>query len=99
MARAPEVPLPRAELVDASRTGFLLRVQGRHACANVGDRLLITVDLAQQACHLIGEVRRIDLGHDGCAYIGVELAVIHDTDAAFLDHELRATRQPELSID
>ncbi len=97
LSRAPEIPLPSAELVDASTTGFLLRVRGRHACAAVHDRLLVSVHLAGRPCHMIGEVRRVDLGHDGYAYIGVQLAVIDEADASLLAEELRQQLPVEIS--
>jgi hypothetical protein len=59
--------------VDASAVGVLLSFPGAALPVGFGDRCLVSLQLSDRLLHIMGVVRRKELGADQRYYVGIEI--------------------------
>lgn len=73
MGNGRERPVGEAHLVDVSRVGMLLAFTWpTDAALARGDHLVVSVRTDAGTRHVIGVVRRVERGHDGDLYVGID---------------------------
>ena len=72
-----EQPLPRADAIDASRTGVLVAFAEPAVLAR-GTRVCCSLSTADGMMHLLGRVRRVERGADFRTYVALSLDEPHD---------------------
>ena len=81
LSTGSERPIPNGRLIDVSTTGVLAAFDGGVLPVRLGDRCLVSLELADGALHLLGVVRRRAGGSDGRQYVGIEYAGVDAADA------------------
>jgi len=89
MATHREQAVTDARTVDVSRNGVLLAFGGPTVPFQVGDRCLVSLTLPDGVLHLLGSIRRREVGHDDAHYIGVEFECVSDEDWVCLEAATR----------
>ena len=80
--------------VDASAVGVLLSFLGAALPVGQGDRCLVSLQLSDRLLHVMGVVRRKEVGADQRYYVGVEIDDLPAAELEQLQNEARAP-QPE----
>ncbi len=100
VARGPEEPGPPGDLIDLSREGLLVRLSAPGRPPGVGERVLLSLSLADGMLHVLGRAVRCVRGEDGRWYVAAAFDDVELLDRSRLDRLLEpADHQPAGLVD
>ena len=95
LACGPGAPCPPGQLVDIGAHGLLVQLSAPGRPPGVGERVLLSLRLADGMLHVLGRANRSVRGDDGRWYVAVEFDQVERLDRSRLDRLLTlAIAQP-----